>query len=174
MTVRQKREDMAEVHIMTNHKNFKAWTQWMPVMGPGFRLDVAQLNIPDSCGIYEMAVSKNQFAAPVYIGSTCRCQYQCQNPACGLRTRTNEYCRGESHKKQIIAQFLNNGFTISVRVREVSDDVREWQMKEQAARQAENELLQRYDYAWNIRSNGKVQARLIDLPENNRQWCLIM
>lgn len=76
----------------------------------------------------------------VYIGSTCTKNHG------SLRTRIKKYCRDGSHKKDYINDALAKGYELEVRMKTAPD-------KKEAER-LENELLDKYDYAWNERRNG--------------------
>lgn len=157
------------------------WSDWKPVMGPqrsdhltesrrgsGYTTsNLSGLGITDECGIYEFGIEVRYgiIVYAVYLGSTCRCDRQClneRNTNCGLRTRIFEYCQGGSHKRILFNQAIDHGMTIYVRTRKVNDEVNGWRNKERAARAAENYLLEKYDYAWNIRQNNKQTARSVE------------
>ena len=63
-----------------------------------------------------------------------------------------------SHKPAIINTALQRGYELWVRVKtsgNTSDRSKE------DAENMENELLETYDYAWNLRNNGKTRIRQI-------------
>lgn len=95
------------------------------------------------CGIYEWRVKGTLDHQPkyvVYVGSTCR------GKAGALRRRIEEYCTNGSHKANLINGALQRGYELWVRVK--TSNGRE------DAENMENELLERYNYAWNERKNG--------------------
>ena len=117
--------------------------------------------LPDEmseCGIYEWQARRPRRGTRaghrnvVYVGSTCRAK-----PG-ALRDRILEYCVSGSHKSENINDALQRGYELWVRVKtsgRSSDHSRE------AAGNMENKLLERYDYAWNFRNNGKRRIRQI-------------
>ncbi|CAB4045016.1 Hypothetical predicted protein [Paramuricea clavata] len=94
------------------------------------------------CGIYEWgAKSRNDLKGNmkvVYIGCSCSSKGR------KLKGRIMDYCTSGSHKRQDINYALQQGYTLYVRVKETVNTT-------QAAEAAENELLQKYNYAWNRR-----------------------
>lgn len=106
------------------------------------------------CGIYEwMAVGtfEGQPDHVVYVGSTCR-----RKPG-GLRHRILEYCTHGSHKKELINIALLHGYELWVRVKIVKGKHCSREETKRKAEKMENDLLNRYDYAWNIRNNGQMR-----------------
>ena len=108
------------------------------------------------CGIYEWQARGTFEGEPgevvVYVGSTCR-----EKPG-ALRRRILEYCVNGSHKYGIINIALQRGYELWVRVKtsgNTSDRSRE------DAENMENKLLQKYNYAWNLRNNRKRRIRQI-------------
>ena len=107
--------------------------------------------LPDEmkkCVIYEWQARGTFVGEPgevvVYVGSTCRAK-----PG-ALRDRILEYCDDGSHKSAIMNKALQRGYELWVRVKTSgrnSDRCRK------TAENMENELLQRYNYAWNVRNN---------------------
>ena len=98
----------------------------------------------EDCGIYEWQARKSgQPNRVVYVGSTCR------GKAGALRNRILEYCRNGSHKEDLINDALRRGYELWVRVKvsQALDDCKA------NAERMENELLAKYNYAWNIRNN---------------------
>ena len=69
-----------------------------------------------------------------------------------LRDRVQEYCRNGSHKADLINDALTSGYELWFRVKSAPD--------RQTAEDLENELLDRYDYAWNVRRNGEFRRIL--------------
>ena len=103
------------------------------------------------CGIYEWqarGTPPNKPRCVVYVGSTCRAK-----PG-SLRDRIIEYCTSGSHKDNEINGALRKGYELWVRVKPASDGVDE-------AQSMENELLDRYDYAWNERRNVKIRKKVL-------------
>ena len=141
----------------------RGWTDWVKAMVPpnaqgnnlqrrrgnhiGFickDIKTAFSNEARYCGIYEwqaIGTLRNQPDYVVYVGSTCRAKEG------ALRQRINEYCTNGSHKANLINDALNRGYELWVRVK-VSDS-----NEEEDAENMENELLERYNYAWNVRNN---------------------
>ena len=115
--------------------------------------------LPDEmnkCGIYEWKARGLFVGQPdgvvVYVGSTCRAI-----PG-ALRDRILEYCTDGSHKPRIINDALQRGYELCVRVKTSG---RNSDRSRKTAENRENELLERYDYAWNFRNNGKTRIRQI-------------
>ena len=103
------------------------------------------------CGIYEwQARSSDQPNRVVYVGSTCRSKRG------SLRDRILEYCTSGSHKEDLINNALGKGYELWVRVK---ISTAKNNCKEDAERM-ENELLAKYDYAWNIRQNNGIRKIL--------------
>ena len=110
-----------------------------------------RIALPDEmrkCGIYEWQARGTFEDEPdevvVYVGSTFRAK-----PG-ALRNRILEYCDDGSHKSAIMNKALQRGYELWVRVKTSgrnSDRCRK------TAENMENELLQRYNYAWNVRNN---------------------
>ena len=106
-------------------------------------------NLIELCGIYEWrAVRQDQPNRVIYIGSTCT---RCGNFE-QLRSRILGYCSHGNHKAALINDALRKGYTLEVRYKQTWD--------EPQARNLENELLDMYDYAWNVRRNGNIRAVL--------------
>lgn len=119
---------------------------------PGFRLTETE-SFPDyftGCGVYELMVLKSRMELVVYIGSTC------QKKKGSLRRRIQKYCNRGSHNKKLINGALEKGDEVHVRVKRTATKA--------DAEKLENELLDKYDYAWNERENGI--RKILDLePE---------
>ena len=81
----------------------------------------------------------------VYVGSTCTRHGICKK----LRSRILGYCNHGSHKKHQINQALGRGYTLEVRYKKAKN--------ENDAKKQENDLLDKYDYAWNKRRNGSMR-----------------
>ena len=111
----------------------------------------AFLDEVDCCGIYEWKAVGTSFRGQpdhvVYIGSTCR-----SKPG-GLKRRILEYCTNGSHNEELINEALNKGYELWVRIKVVS----EWPPRKEDAEEMENDLLDRYDDAWNVRNNGRIR-----------------
>ena len=105
-------------------------------------------NTLNMCGIYEwkaVATFAHQLEYVVYVGSTCR-----KKPG-ALGQRINEYCRMGSHKHDLINEALREGYELWVRVKTSALN------EEKDAEEMENKLLEKYNYAWNKRKNGKIR-----------------
>ena len=148
-----------------SHVSKAGWSDWKRAMvnvpprtvgykleprGPhqvGFICSSIRKAFPDQaerCGIYEwQAKCHGQHNKVVYVGSTCR-----GKPG-ALRKRILEYCRNGSHKKDLINDALCRGYELWVRVK--MSQAR-YHCREDAERM-ENELLETYNYAWNVRKN---------------------
>lgn len=101
--------------------------------------------VNDLCGIYEWRATGRHGATPivVYLGSTCpRCPGRWQK----LQNRIVKYTTGGNHKAREINRALAKRYELWVRFKPAED-------KEEAMKM-ENDLLDEYDYAWNIRRNG--------------------
>ena len=113
---------------------------------PGLPYDMA-----NGCGIYEWQIRKienwNETKIVVYIGSTCEAF-----PGTSLRDRVIEFCTNGSNKADLINNALTREYELWVRVKSASD--------REAAQDLENELLDCYDYAWNLRRNGEFRRIL--------------
>ena len=98
----------------------------------------------EHCGIYEwQARFHGQDTRVVYVGSTCR-----GKPG-ALRNRILEYCRNGSHKRDLLNDALRIGYELWVRVK-ISKA--RYNCREDAERM-EKQLLETYNYAWNVRKN---------------------
>jgi hypothetical protein len=95
------------------------------------------------CGIYEWKVEGTETQQPtkeVYVGSTCR-----GKPG-ALQDRIMEYCSNGSHKSELIDDALEKGYELWARVKPSG-------RSKVRAEDLENDLLSKYNYAWNIRDN---------------------
>lgn len=105
------------------------------------------------CGIYEWQARGTYDWQPsrvvVYVGSTCR-----GKPG-AIEDRIKEYCRTGSQKERLINKALRNGYELWVRAKATDE--------EGEAEDEENELLSKYNYAWNKRLNGNRTRNV--LPE---------
>ena len=138
----------------------KGWSSWVRAMVPylpqesqhcfekrngntGYLCKNVKKAIPEYCGIYEWrakGTSDDQPNVVVYVGRSSGGQ------DFGLRERILEYCTNGSHKDQLINDALEKGFELWVRTKRAKspDD----------AENKEKELLDKYNYAWNISNNG--------------------
>lgn len=151
-------------HLRENsHVPTEGWSGWKRAMVPpqtesrnlqprgqnqvGYICSGIRNAFPDEaedCGIYEWQARKSgRSGHVVYVGSTCR------GKAGALRNRIFEYCRNGSHKEDLINDALHRGYELWVRVK-VSQPSRNCKVD---AERMENELLAKYNYAWNIRNN---------------------
>lgn len=139
----------------------KGWKHWVKAIVPrkarrteprgdsqvGFMCTNIRSAIPArQCGIYEWRAKGKSARQPnyiVYVGSTCR-----GKPG-ALRRRIIEYCTDGSHKKDLMNEALRKGYELWVRVKTSRGT--------DNAQELENELLKKYDYAWNVRNNGKIR-----------------
>lgn len=104
--------------------------------------------ISEMCGIYEwqaVGTFDDQPEYVVYVGTTCR-----EKPG-SLGQRINEYCQMGSHKRDFINKALSEGYELWVRVKTSASN------EDEDAEDMENKLLEKYDYAWNKRNNGKIR-----------------
>lgn len=98
-------------------------------------------------GIYEWAAKQPHGELKVvYVGSTCRSKRG------KLKDRILEYCNSGSHKHPLINDALVKGYELFLRVKPSANQV--------GAEREENELLAKYNYAWNVRNNGAVRQIL--------------
>ena len=158
-------------HLRENsHVPTEGWSGWKRAMVPpqtesrnlqprgqnqvGYICPGIRNAFPDEaehCGIYEWQARKaGQPNRVVYVGSTCR------GKAGALRDRILEYGRNGSHKKDLVNDALRKGYELWVRVK--VSKARENCRKD--AERMENELLAKYNYAWNIRNNVAVRSIL--------------
>ena len=105
------------------------------------------------CGIYEFQArgTKNDQleSAVVYVGSTC--PRDADDGKClKLRSRIIRYCRYGNHKAHLINDALSRGYELWVRYKKTGGSAKK-------AQKWENDLLNKYDYAWNERSNGSIR-----------------
>ena len=153
-----------------SHVPTEGWSLWKSAMVPqqtevhnlqprgqnqvGYICSSIRNAFPDqarNCGIYEwQARRSDQTNRVVYVGSTCR------GKTGALRERILEYCRNGSHKKDLINDALRKGYELWVRVK---ISLARQKCREDAERM-ENELLAKYNYAWNIRNNAAVRSIL--------------
>ena len=96
-----------------------------------------QFDATSESGIYELRLHKGEDRCVVYIGSSCA--------EGGLRYRLSQYARNGSHKALLIQKALSAGVTIEARAYPYDDC--------ETARLREDEILAKYDYLWNRRSN---------------------
>lgn len=99
-----------------------------------------------NCGIYEWQATRDrQPNTVVYVGSTCPRGGSCPR----LRNRIIGYCTDGNHKMDLINDALRKRYELWVRFKRAENV--------EQARNRENELLARYDYAWNIRNNDDIR-----------------
>lgn len=144
-----------------------AWTDWVRAIVPneeryfdrarncghiGFMRTNMRAAFPkrtlEMCGIYEwkaVGTFEHQPEYVVYVGSTCR-----GKPG-SLEQRIKEYCLMGSHKHDFINKALREGYELWVRVKTSASN------EEEDAEDMENKLLEKYNYAWNKRNNGKIR-----------------
>ena len=62
------------------------------------------------------------------------------------------YCKYGNHKAGVINDALSRGYELWVRYKQArsAEEAQAW----------ENDLLNRYDYAWNVRNNGTIRVIL--------------
>ena len=147
----------------------EGWSRWNRAMVPpfvedrnleprgpnqdGFICSSIRSAFPDQarhCGIYEWrakGIFDGQPNYVVYVGSTCR-----EKPG-ALKDRILEYCNDGSHKERLINDALRKGYELWVRVKIVEGSHR----SKKDAEEMENDLLDSYDYAWNVRNNGRIR-----------------
>ena len=116
-------------------------------------IETALGNPAELCGIYEWrakGTGRNQPNYIVYVGSTCVCRKPQK-----LRSRIILYCKYGNHKKDLINWALEGGYELWVRVKLASS--------ERTAQSMENDLLRKYDYAWNKRRNGGDDGLRLDI-----------
>ena len=156
-----------------SHLPIAGWSHWEKAMVPALREGVDEPRGPGQigfmrknirnafpdlarrCGIYEWAAKGTLHGQPnnkivVYLGSTCRAK-----PG-ALRGRILEYCTNGSHKKDLINDALSRGYELWVRVKIVEGN----NPSKEKAQDMENAFLNKYDYAWNTRINGKIRKIL--------------
>jgi hypothetical protein len=150
---RQNREEMDKI---VGDGGKTRWSEWYLMMSPDTdRRDFERrtfphegsrslINIPECCGIYEWKVKRNLREKVVYIGSSCR-----KANKSSLRARISRYCTDGSHKCCLINPALIKGYELFVRYK-MYDDI-------DTSEKAENNYLTKYDYAWNIRENGRIR-----------------
>ena len=98
----------------------------------------------DPCGIYEFAATLpgKRKKRVVYVGSTCVGDVRCPS----LKNRIVDYTIDGNHKKDEINEALRRGYTLWVRFQPAQN--------RPEAERMENELLSKYNYAWNVTNNG--------------------
>ena len=74
-----------------------------------------------------------------------------------MPTRILVYCRDGSHNKHLINDALDKGYELWVRFKFTGNTKR-------GAEEEENDLLDKYDYAWNERRNGGTNGLRQILP----------
>ena len=147
----------------------EGWTQWKKAMVPqpdrdtkrcgdtkrrrhgqvGFMCTKIKSAFRDQarhCGIYEWRAKgtlPNQPNNIVYVGSTCWVGEG------ALKGRIMQYCTNGSHQKDLINAALSKGYELWVRVK-ISKG-------RHNAKDMEDNLLCKYDYAWNTQNNGSMR-----------------
>ena len=154
------------------HLPVEGWSHWVRAMVPaeepeemvgqhyehrsagetGVMCSNIRIALPDKmnkCGIYEWQARGTFEGQPdkvvVYVGSTCTAKRG------SLRTRVLQYCTNGSHKSALINDALERGYELWVRVKTSGPNNMNNKL---LAEEMENELLENYNYAWNIRNNG--------------------
>ena len=103
-------------------------------------------NLLELCGIYEWrAIRQGQPNRVIYVGSTCTRRGICEK----LRSRILGYFNHGNQKEHLINQALRRGYTLEVRYKKTEN--------ENDAKKQENDLLKKYNYAWNKRCNGSIR-----------------
>lgn len=116
-------------------------------MNPRILGDLNKVNprvrIRNLCGVYEWRATMAFGRVPrvVYVGST-------RN----LQNRIYEYCEKGNHKSALIDDALRRGYELWVRFKPFEN--------EEQARRMENDLLAKYNYAWNVRRNHALRSIL--------------
>ena len=157
----QYREQVQQLAAIPAHVAVPAgnWSQWLKFMVPRRNLGGVyrnrangheglyrvNWNAPDDgvCGIHEWKIVNPHLPGDecvVYLGSSCNAG------DAPLRNRILQYCGNRPHKAELINNALREVYELHVRYR-VFEGVHQ-------AKNAENYLLGRYNYAWNIRGNG--------------------
>lgn len=143
----------ARAHREGNNNNDPGWNDWKPIMKPGGarknsdwdsrsstgnRLSRHEIReqFPETSGIYELELQKNGKHIPVYVGSSMH-----------VADRLYEYSTSGSHKKTEIDQALTDGYSLNARSKSSSSKT--------MAVEEENKILDKIDYAWNVKQNGK-------------------
>ena len=115
----------------------------------------AELNAEwKGCGVYELGLRKGRSTcklaiAGFYVGSTCR-----EGTDHSLGSRIFEYVRNGSHKAELINAAVCRNLTMYVRVIQTKDNNK--------ARELEQYLLAKYNYAWNDNNNGQIRPNAIN------------
>ena len=155
-----------EVAKNFDHKDWSTWKKMMvpttdgagpdfearPGALPGYRLPPQKVmnklgGDGQKCGIYEWRAHEvGAEGIVVYVGSTSRV-----TPG-SLSARISEYCSDGSHKKIKFNHALRHNYELWVRVKTCDS--------KETAENRENQLLAKYDYAWNKRANGKMRSIL--------------
>jgi hypothetical protein len=123
---------------------------------PGFMCITDMKDVFDEykCGIYEwkaVGTKGRQETKVVYVGSTCT-----RGKSSVLKDRIMEYCNNGSYKSKLIDDALEKGYELWVRVKATGGS-------RVNAEGLENDLLSKYNYAWNKRRNGDRTRNV--LPE---------
>ena len=144
---RDKREEVDDSKVLP-----ETWTEWITIIKPkaskgwekktekeNWYTNVAGLkqSIDGTNGIYELRLKKGKDTCVVYIGSSCA--------KCGLCKRLSQYVTNGAHKAPLIQTALSAGTTIQARAC-IYEDCK-------TAHKREDEMLAKFDYLWNERSN---------------------
>ena len=131
-------------------------SRWQNQEGFIWKKLLSDTHLTELCGIYEWrAIQQDQPNRVIHVGSTCT--RQCGSNFEKLRSRILGYCNHGNHKKGQINQALRRGYTLEVRYKKAKD--------ENDAKKQENDLIDKYDYAWNKRCNGGNNGIRDILPE---------
>lgn len=145
----------ARAHQERINNNDPGWSESKTIMKPGGarknsdcvsrsstgnRLSRPEIrkHFPEKSGIYELELQKNGKHIPVYVGSSSQ-----------VADRLYEYSTSGSHKKSEIDQALKDGYSLNARSKNSPSKTK--------AVEEENKLLDKFDYAWNIKQNGKLR-----------------
>lgn len=159
----------------TSHLQAEGWSEWMFSMAPektkrrrtnltergNGRVGLKNVNLRDElkeqnenvenlCGIYEWRATRYGGSEPtvVYVGSTCPGDHGQRQK---MANRIVKYTTDGNHKAELINDALRKGYELWVRFKPANEN------KTKLARCMENDLLDNYDYAWNIRQNVRVR-----------------
>ena len=117
-------------------------------------IETALSDLAELCGIYEWKAKGTRPDQPnnvvLYVGSTC-----VRRKPQKLESRIILYCKYGNHKNDLINWALEGGYELWVRVKLASS--------ERTAQSMENDLLRKYDYAWNKRRNGGDDGLRLDI-----------
>ena len=148
----------------------RPWKKWKELISPSWDIQGHSLQRPGGhqgsysplledeinakwkgCGVYELGLKNKGHYRPIvsfYVGSTCR-----EGTDHSLGSRIFEYVRNGSHKAELINKAVDHRLTVYVRVVQTEDD--------DEARDLEQQLLTKYNYAWNDVNNGQIREDAI-------------